>query len=149
MINDWGQFGLEGRHLVDLDAGDLDVSLDLETGDVAGVGTVGEGGEGLIVDVDLEVGGFVDDDEVEADSLLEGDLAFPLFVAPFVGLEGVADNVLLIETGVEVKGDVAVLAQQVDVETAGLLLGGTVDDQLLSIWESAGNAAFIWDWLKR
>lgn len=40
---------------MDLDAGDLDVALDLQAGDVAGLGAVRERGEGLVVDVHLKV----------------------------------------------------------------------------------------------
>lgn len=41
-------------HLLDLDASELDVSLDLESGDVVGVRAVSERGETLAVDEDLQ-----------------------------------------------------------------------------------------------
>lgn len=42
------------EHLLDLDSGELDVPLNLETGDVVRVNAVSEGGEALAIDVDLQ-----------------------------------------------------------------------------------------------
>lgn len=57
---------------------------------------------------------------------------------------------LLVEAWIEVKCDVAVALEQVDVEALGLLLGSSEDKQRFSGGDSvAGNAGLVWDWLKR
>ncbi|GMS85616.1 hypothetical protein PENTCL1PPCAC_7791, partial [Pristionchus entomophagus] len=136
-------WGYGSHHLLDLDAGELDVSLDLESGDVVGVGAVSEGGETLAVHKDLEGVGLVGDGQIEAHSLLEGVLALALLIAPLVLLEGVANHDLLVATGVEVEGDVAVLAEKVDVESLSLLLDGSEDEEGLADGEAVGDSALV------
>ena len=135
-----------GRRLVvdDLDSGDLNVTSDLETMDVMGLGAVGVGGEALTVDEDLESIFFVADLKVESDGLFERKLSFALLISPFVGEKGVADNGLLVESGVEVESNISVLLQQVDMESLALLLGNAVDDQGLSGGDSfSGDSTFV------
>lgn len=135
-----------GRRLVvdDLDSGDLDVTSDLETVDVMRLGTVSVGGEAFAIDEDLESVFFVADLKVESDGLFERELSFTLLISPFVGKKGVADNSLLVESRVEMKSNISVLLQQVDMESLALLLGDAVDDQGLAWGDSfSGDSTFI------
>lgn len=56
----------------------------------------------------------------------------PLLASPFAGLQRVTDDMLLIETRVEVESDVAIFAKKVDQEAFALLLYAAEHKQLLA-----------------
>lgn len=64
----------------------------------------------------LESVSLVGNSEVKSNSLLEGQLSLALLVSPFIGLKGVANDSLLVETRIEMQSDVSILAEKVDVE---------------------------------
>ncbi|GMS85611.1 hypothetical protein PENTCL1PPCAC_7786, partial [Pristionchus entomophagus] len=131
-------------HLMDLDASELEISLDLEAVDVIGVDAMGERAVRLAVNTDLQALGLVGDVQIEAHSLLEGHLrSLLLLIAPLVLRERVANTSLLVEVGAEHHGDIAVLAEEIEVESLSLLLHGSGHMETLTDGESARDSSLV------
>lgn len=130
---------------MDLDSSDLDVSSDLKAVDLVWLESVSVRSEALAVHQNLESVFLILDFEIESGRLFEWNLSFTLLVAPFVGNQAVSDDSLLIESRIEVKSDVSVLLEQIDVESLALLLGHAVDDKCLTRGQAlVGESALVW-----
>lgn len=144
----------------DLDSGELDVSLDLESGDVVWIDTMSIRSESLSVDEDLESELFVSNLQIESSETFEWILSLAFLISPFSVDKRVTDDTsrgrlsahksvcLLVETWIEVKSNVSVLLQKIDVELLGLLLRSSVDNKSLS-WNQTvgGDSTLVWDWI--
>ena len=99
-----------------------------------------EGGEALIIDENLESVRLVDDCQIEANSLFEGNLSFTFFIAPFPGLEGISNDMLLTESWIEVKSNVSISTKKVDVEALCFLFRSSENEEFLSWSESSADS---------
>ena len=80
-----------------------------------------EGAETFIVNEDLESVSFIYNRKIESDSLFEWNLSFTFLVTPFPSLESVSNNVLLVESWVEVKSNISISTEKVNVKGLTLL----------------------------
>ncbi|GMR37740.1 hypothetical protein PMAYCL1PPCAC_07935, partial [Pristionchus mayeri] len=119
-----------------VDVVQVEISIDGEMRDGGERETVLEVAELLLVNHDLESVVVGADADVEGVSLLEG-VRLALFLAPLSVVEGVHDDLALIETEGNVERDVVAreigrLGVEVDGEALALVDGGSLDDQGLS-----------------
>lgn len=127
----------------DVNAVQFDIAFDFQTFDAVGVVAVGESAKLNAVNETLECVRFVHYHDFETLIRLKRELPFGFFRAPSVVQTRIPDDILLVETRIEMKGSLSVGGQKIDVETFGLLFRYAVEDQLFAGRETAVDTGLV------
>ena len=99
-----------------------------------------EGAETFVINEDLESVAFIYNCKIESDSLFEWILSFTFLVTPFPSLERVSNNVLLTESWVEMKSNISISTEKINVKGLSLLFRCSEDEEFLSWSESSADS---------